>query len=129
MTLNLPTPPLGVFTEAVPVFNLVPAPGEPARFGLEDTKVPIILDTSVRTDGDYGVNVSIKNTTQVAQLLSSRVTLVGRTRQRKPRWLARLGVHPRRGSQRRNVHPTNRTHEHAVSDAPDRVHSERSPRA
>ena len=77
VTLNLPHPPLGVFTEAVPVFNLVPAPGEPARFGLEDTKVPIILDTSVRSDGDYGVNVSIHNTTQAAQLLSSRVTLWG----------------------------------------------------
>jgi hypothetical protein len=77
VTLNLPHPPLGVFTEAVPVFNLAPAPGEPARFGLEDTKVPIILDTSVRTTGDYGVNVSIKNTTEVAQLLNSRVTLWG----------------------------------------------------
>ena len=55
---HLPSPPLPELTEAVPVFNLVPAPGEPARFGLEDTKVPIILDTCVRTGGDYGVNVS-----------------------------------------------------------------------
>jgi hypothetical protein len=77
VTLNLASPPLGVFTEAVPVFNLVPAPGEPARFGFEDTKVPIILDTSVRTGGDYGVDVTIHNTTQAAQLLSSRVTLWG----------------------------------------------------
>jgi hypothetical protein len=77
VTLNLPNPPLGVFTEAVPVFNLVPAPGEPARFGLEDTKVPIILDTSVRTGGDYGVNVSVENTTQPAQLLASQVVLWG----------------------------------------------------
>ena len=77
ITLTLPSPPLPELTEAVPVFNLVPAPGEPARFGLEDTQVPIILDTSVRTDGDYGVNVNIHNTTQAAQLLSSRVTLWG----------------------------------------------------
>ena len=77
VTLNLPSPPLGVFTEAVPVFNLAPAPGEPARFGLEDTKVPIILDTSVRSNGDYGVDVTIRNTTQVAQVLSSQVTLWG----------------------------------------------------
>ena len=77
VTLNLPSPPLGAFSEAVPVFNLVPAPGEPARFGLEDTKVPIILDTSVRSGTDYGVDVSIKNATQVAQLLSSQVVLWG----------------------------------------------------
>jgi hypothetical protein len=77
ITLTLPSPPLAELTEAVPVFNLVPAPGEPARFGLEDTQVPIILDTSVRTGGDYGVNVSIRNSTQAAQLLSSRVTLWG----------------------------------------------------
>ena len=77
ITLTLPNPPLPELTEAVPVFDLVPAPGEPARFGLEDTQVPIILDTSVRTTGDYGVNVTISNTTQAAQLLSSRVTLWG----------------------------------------------------
>jgi hypothetical protein len=77
VTLNLAQPPNGVFTEAVPVFNLVPAPGEPARFGFEDTKVPIILDTSVRSGGDYGVDVAVRNTTQAAQLLSSVVTLWG----------------------------------------------------
>jgi hypothetical protein len=77
ITLTLPSPSLPELTEAVPVFNLEPAPGEPARFGLEDTQVPIILDTSVRTGGDYGVNVTIHNTTQAAQLLTSRVTLWG----------------------------------------------------
>ena len=77
VTLNMPNPPLGVFSEAVPVFNLTPAPGEPARFGLEDTKVPIILDTAVRTGGDYGVTVTVSNTTQVAQLLSTTLTLWG----------------------------------------------------
>ena len=76
VTLNLAVDG-GVFTQAVPVFNLVPAPGEPARFGFEDAKVPVILDTSVRTDGDYGVNVSINNATQVGQLLNTRVTLWG----------------------------------------------------
>ncbi len=77
VTLTLPSPPLPDLTEAVPVFNITPAPGEPARFGFEDTQVPIILDTAVRTSGDYGVSVNIRNTTQAAQLLSSRVTLWG----------------------------------------------------
>ncbi len=78
VTLNLPIDVNGVFSEPVPVFNLVPAPGEPARFGLEDDQVPIILDTSVRTNGDYGVNVTIKNITQAAQVLSSVVSLWGK---------------------------------------------------
>jgi hypothetical protein len=77
VTLNLPVDVNGVFTEAVPVFNLTPAPGEPARFGFEDAKVPVVLDTSVRTDSDYGVTVTIKNTTQIPQFLGSRVTFWG----------------------------------------------------
>ncbi len=67
-----------VITRTVPVFNLVPAQGEPARFGLAVIgKVPIIIDTSVRTGKDYGVIASVSNATQVAGLLSSQVTLWG----------------------------------------------------
>jgi hypothetical protein len=65
------------FTDAVPVFNLVPAPGEPARFGIYTAHIPIVLDTSVRTGEGYGVTVSTLNTTQAVQLLGSRVTIWG----------------------------------------------------
>src|ERR1019366_4420329 len=61
----------------VPVFNLVPAPGEPAKFGFEVAHVPIVLNTSVRTGEDYGVNVSIHYASQAVQVLGSRVTLWG----------------------------------------------------
>lgn len=74
--LNLPIP-TGLITQTVPVFNLEPEEGEPARFGFEDAKVPVILDTSVRTNGDYGVDVDVSNTTQVAELLNARVTFWG----------------------------------------------------
>ena len=69
---------LKVFTSTVPVFNLVPAQGEPARFGFEVAgKVPIVIDTSVRSGRDYGVDVTVKNATETAGLLSSQVTFWG----------------------------------------------------
>ena len=65
-------------TKTVPVFNLVPAQGEPARFGFEVIgKIPIVIDTSVRSGSDYGVVANVKNATQTAGLLSSQVTLWG----------------------------------------------------
>ncbi len=76
VTLNLPLDG-GRTVETVPVFNLVPARGEPARFGLEAAKVQVTLDTAVRTGGDYGVNVTVDNTTELGQLLGSQVTLWG----------------------------------------------------
>jgi hypothetical protein len=67
----------GVITVNVPVFNLKPAIGEPARFGFLALSVPVILDTSVRTGGDYGVTVSVDNITQDAVFLGSQVTFWG----------------------------------------------------
>lgn len=66
-----------VETESVPVFNLVPAPGEPARFGWEVDKAAVYVDSAVRTGSDYGVVVSIHNITQLVSFLSSRVTIWG----------------------------------------------------
>ncbi len=76
VTLNEPNQ-AGVVTRAVPVFNLIPARGEPARFGFFVLKDLVILDTSVRTGSDYGVTVSVNNASQVAKVLSSQVTIWG----------------------------------------------------
>ncbi len=66
------------FVGTVPLYNLVPAHGEPARFGfLVDKVFPVILDTSVRTGGDYGVVVTVPNIPQVAGLIGSEVTFWG----------------------------------------------------
>ncbi|HTD09407.1 MAG TPA: hypothetical protein VK680_10985 [Solirubrobacteraceae bacterium] len=72
-----PIPPLFYDTKVVPVFNLVPAPGEPARFGFEVNNVPVVLDTALRTGDDYGVTVSVQNASEAVQVLASRVTFWG----------------------------------------------------
>ena len=61
----------------VPLYNLKPNVGEPARFGFEVYGVPVILDTSIRTGKDYGVTVSVSNVSQGAIFFGSRVTFWG----------------------------------------------------
>jgi hypothetical protein len=68
---------VGVETVPVPLFNLTPAVGEPARFGFSVLSVPVILDTSVRTGGDYGVTVTVRNISEIANFIASRVTFWG----------------------------------------------------
>jgi len=68
---------LGLITITSPVFNLKPTVGEPARFGFLTLVSNVILDTSVRTGGDYGVTVSVNNIPEVAALLDSQVTFWG----------------------------------------------------
>jgi hypothetical protein len=64
-------------TREVPIFNLVPAQGEPARFGFESEHVPITIDTSVRTGEDYGVTAAVHNISQVANIFSSTLIFWG----------------------------------------------------
>ncbi len=64
-------------TIPVPLYNLVPQTGEPARFGFRVVGDPVLLDTSVRTGGGYGVVVAVRNISQVFDLLASQVTFWG----------------------------------------------------
>jgi hypothetical protein len=69
----------GTSTLVMPVFNLDPDVGEPARFGfyVVFANSPVLIDTSVRSGSDYGVDVHVENITQVAGFLSSEVTFWG----------------------------------------------------
>jgi len=65
------------YTLPVPLFNLTPSRGEPARFGFLVRGDPVFLDTSVRTGGDYGVSVKVTDITQQVVFVASRVTFWG----------------------------------------------------
>lgn len=76
VVINDPVP-LGYDQLTVPVFNLEPHEGEPARFGFEVQGVPVLLRTSIPAGGDYDVEVTVEDASQAAQVLSSQVTLWG----------------------------------------------------
>jgi hypothetical protein len=64
-------------TIPVPLYNLVPQVGEPARFGFVVNGTPVTLDTSVRTGGDYGVIVSVRNISENVEFIGTQVTFWG----------------------------------------------------
>ena len=76
VSINIPKP-YGYWNVAVPLFNLAPTPGEPARFGFEINKVSVELDTSLRSGGDYGVTAKVANAPETGQILASQVSIWG----------------------------------------------------
>jgi uncharacterized repeat protein (TIGR01451 family) len=60
----------------VPIVNLEPAHGEPARFGFF-TVVPTILDARVRSGGDYGITLGSSDIPQAVSFLSYHLTFWG----------------------------------------------------
>jgi hypothetical protein len=68
---------LGFLRFAVPIVNLSPAHGEPARFGFIAAGAPVVIDTAVDPDNHYRIIASVNNASQVAELLSSTVVLWG----------------------------------------------------
>jgi len=61
----------------VPVFNLVPPPDVPARFGFQVGGTIVVLDGSLRTGGDYGLTVSSKNVSEALGIAGASFTFWG----------------------------------------------------
>ena len=61
------------------VFNMEPSrPGSPARFGFNVAFTgPIYIDASLRSDGDYGIDIDVSDASQGAGLISSETVLWG----------------------------------------------------
>jgi hypothetical protein len=70
---------LGYSPKSIPIFNLEPQVGEPARFGFYSIEghIPVLIDTSLRTGSDYGVTSSSSNIDQVVSFISANITLWG----------------------------------------------------
>jgi hypothetical protein len=67
----------GVPFGPMPVYNMVPPPGVPARFAFNVNGSLIVLDAHVRTGGDYGLGVSGSNIPQALPISGNTVTFWG----------------------------------------------------
>jgi hypothetical protein len=76
--LNSGSPPL---TQRVlgplPLFNMVPPPNVPARFGFNALGNVVTLDARVRSDGDYGISVDSKNISEGIPIAGTSLSLWG----------------------------------------------------
>ncbi len=68
---------IGPFTQEVPIFNLTPNTGEPARFGFIAHTVPVVLTTHVRSGSDYAVEVSVHLLPESIEILNTEATFWG----------------------------------------------------
>jgi len=67
----------GLGTQARPVFNLVPPPGEPAQLGVVVFPAPVYFDAHVRSGGDYGLTVSLSEISTLLPVFGSTLTVWG----------------------------------------------------
>jgi hypothetical protein len=64
-------------TAIVPVFNLTPSVGEPARFAFNVLGTPVFLSTAIRSGGDYSVEVNAENINTVLPFSAAQLTFWG----------------------------------------------------
>ncbi|HTA98623.1 MAG TPA: hypothetical protein VK730_13385 [Solirubrobacteraceae bacterium] len=64
-------------TLVTPVYNIAPSPGEPAAFGFDAFILPVRLDTSVLSNGNYAVRVTASDLPESLGVLGSNITIWG----------------------------------------------------
>ena len=67
----------GPLAQTLPMYNIEPSVGEPARFGFGTPAGAVMLDTSLRSGGDYGVVVSVSNVPDDVGFIGSQVSFWG----------------------------------------------------
>ena len=66
------------FATTSSIYNIVPPPGVAAEFGyLVVRTTPVLLETSVRTGGDYGLTTTVSDLNQSVLVGASKVTIWG----------------------------------------------------
>jgi uncharacterized repeat protein (TIGR01451 family) len=61
----------------LPVFNMVPPPDVPARFGFNVAGTVVTLDGALRSGGDYGLSVRVRNVPQGLAVAGTTLTFWG----------------------------------------------------
>jgi uncharacterized repeat protein (TIGR01451 family) len=61
----------------LPVFDMVPPPGVPARFGFNVAGTVVTLDGELRSGGDYGLSVRVRNVPQGLAVAGTTLTFWG----------------------------------------------------
>jgi hypothetical protein len=59
------------------VYNMVPPPNAPARFGFLVAGTPVVLDASLRSGGDYGITVNSRNISEALPVAGGTFTFWG----------------------------------------------------
>ncbi len=77
IVMNIAITPYVPLAATYPMYNVEPAVGEPARFGVGTPVGPVLLDTSVRTGGDYGVVVSVPDIPDDIGFIGTQATFWG----------------------------------------------------
>jgi hypothetical protein len=67
----------GDFVTDTPVYNIEPRENEVASFGFIVATAPIYVSASVRTEGDFGVRISLPNISQLYEIRASSLTFWG----------------------------------------------------